>query len=67
MTSLRTKWGCNLQFLQSTYKFNLADKHAQYVKNSQRQGLITLTNGFLNLTDKGKYFADSIASELFEV
>lgn len=67
MTSLRTKWGCNLQFLQSTYKFNLADKHAQYVKNSQWQGLITLANGFLNLTDKGKYFADSIASELFEV
>lgn len=67
MTSLRTKWGCSLQFLLKEYGFDLTTRHAAYLKQGQSQELFTLTKDHLTLTNKGKFFADSIAADFFEV
>lgn len=67
MTSLRTQWGCNVDFLYKAYDFDLVTQHAEYLKHGQSEELFTLTNGYLTLTKKGKFFADSVASEFFEV
>lgn len=65
MTSLRTQWGCDLNYVEKTFG---NDRKAALIKNSARyieQGLMTDTEGILLLTKKGKLFADKIAGELF--
>ena len=66
MTGLRTKWGCSAEHLEkicsgsSIRIFDTAEKHIT-------QELLLLETDVLRLTDKGKYFADQIASDLFLV
>jgi oxygen-independent coproporphyrinogen III oxidase len=67
MTSLRTQWGCSLQFLLKEYNLDLTVKQAEYLEYGQSIGLFILTNDHLTLMNKGKFFADSVATEFFEV
>jgi oxygen-independent coproporphyrinogen-3 oxidase len=60
MTSLRTQWGLNIS--------DCGIRSAELIQNSLQQidvSFYTFENGILKLTDKGKLFADSIASQLF--
>lgn len=65
LTSLRTKWGCDLSQLKTKYGVDLLSKQEHYLKKLTTQDLIFEDEGFLILTDKGKLFADKIASDLF--
>lgn len=65
MTSLRTIWGCDIQHVQNGF----GKKFAEYLEAiSERyisRGYIRKEGSRLFLTEKGKLFADGIASDLF--
>ncbi len=66
MTSLRTMWGCDMKYIEDTFGkemlnyflSQLPDVHKQFLKENNR---------IIYLSDKGKLFADKIASEFFIV
>lgn len=65
MTSLRTKWGMDLNHLKSTfdsmYFEDLTDQLSEFVE----KGKLKMNNNTYTLTPAGKLLADHIASELF--
>jgi len=65
MTSLRTSWGCNLDYVEETFgeeKLRALRKNAaRHIRNNT----LKEENGRLILTTKGKFLADGIASDLF--
>lgn len=65
LTSLRTKWGCDLNQLKAKYGVDLLSMQEHYLNKLTTQDLIFEDEGFLILTDKGKLFADKIAADLF--
>jgi oxygen-independent coproporphyrinogen-3 oxidase len=65
MTSLRTKWGMNLNEIESRFG---SDYKAQIEEDLQpfvEENHIILDNNVATLTSQGKLFADRISSELF--
>ena len=63
MTSLRTMWGIDLDYVERTFEkeghdyiVNLSGKFKEY-------GLMKRENGFLILTDQGKMISDNIIAE----
>ena len=67
LTSLRTMWGCDLNYIKN----NFGNSFYRYISNllqqqSIKQNVIT-KNHIVYLTEKGKLFADKIASDLFIV
>ncbi len=67
MTSLRTQWGCDIEHIRN----GLGEKYVTYFlkqvqKPIQNEFIIQKGNIFL-ITDKGKFLADGIASDLFMV
>ncbi|WP_422007771.1 radical SAM family heme chaperone HemW [Roseivirga pacifica] len=65
LTSLRTKWGCDMDLLQSKYGVDLKQIHGFYLEKLAYKDLLFEDEGFLILTDKGKLLADKIAADLF--
>ena len=65
LTSLRTKWGCDLQRLKDICSYDLI--YAQRSKLSEliKDGFIIIENNHIFLSRKGKFLADSIISDLF--
>lgn len=67
LTSLRTKWGCDLRVIAAlcggAVPLPLHDAMAQLI----HQRLVLVQNHVLFLTPEGKFFADRIAAELFLV
>jgi oxygen-independent coproporphyrinogen-3 oxidase len=65
MTSLRTMWGCDLNYLEKYFgnelRIQVLTKAEKYLEKEQ----MTNNNSILQLTDNGKLFADGIATELF--
>ena len=65
MTSLRTVWGCNIELVKSEF----GDDYARHLMKEAEQfiieGKIEQKKNSLYLTNKGKLFADGIASALF--
>lgn len=64
MTSLRTMWGVDLEYVERTfekegydYVMNISDKFINY-------GLMKQEKGFLVLTNQGKMISDNIISQL---
>lgn len=67
MTSLRTMWGCDLTQVKEGWG---EKKRAELEKQAERyidQGLMVKKDSHLILTEKGRLFADRIASDLFWV
>jgi oxygen-independent coproporphyrinogen III oxidase len=64
ITSLRTKWGCNLNSLKAKPEFDFLKQEAK-IKKMEFDGLLTNNKGMLILTDKGKLLADKIIYDLF--
>lgn len=65
MTSLRTMWGCDLNFVRENFG---EEKENYLVKNSEKFMLgnqVLKAEDRLLLTSKGKFIADHIISELF--
>ncbi len=67
MTGLRTKWGCDLNKLQTEYKYDLRNKTSEKIKWLVSRDYLQLKNNTLQLTRKGKLLADQITADLFWV
>lgn len=67
MTSLRTMWGCSIETVEKNWG---KPKALELIRQSElfvKQGLMVEVDRHLILTQKGKLFADRIASDLFWV
>jgi len=65
MTSLRTMWGCDIAKIRRDFGEEFAAGSQQSAVRFIDAGDMTENEGILYLTDKGKLFADGIASEMF--
>ncbi len=65
LTTLRTQWGTDLQKLQNDYGYDLKKENYDYLSDLFKNGLAALNADVLQLTRKGKLFADKISSDLF--
>ena len=67
MTRLRTSWGVDLNYVQSTFGIDLWNTDKSQLEQWQEQGLLVHENNTLTLTQQGLLRADRIASDLFIV
>lgn len=67
LTSLRTIWGCDLAVIWDIGKVDLLEEQKEYVEKFLEKNWVEVRNNVLYLTEKGKLFADRIASDLFLV
>jgi oxygen-independent coproporphyrinogen III oxidase len=65
MTSIRTKWGCDLNLLNRKFGFNVSADMLSYIENLSNKGYMIKNDHFIQLTKKGKLIADKIASDMF--
>jgi oxygen-independent coproporphyrinogen-3 oxidase len=65
LTTLRTSRGCDLRHLRDALGLDLLAARSDYLHNLTTQGMATLENDVLRLTDAGKLLADHITLELF--
>jgi len=65
LTSLRTMWGCSLQFIEEEFGKTFLDYFNEAVLKFIDNGWIEKKDSTFSLTREGKFFADKIASELF--
>jgi oxygen-independent coproporphyrinogen III oxidase len=65
MTSLRTIWGCDLQRIEMKFGGEAAKAVLAHSEYHREKDWLTEKEKVLRLTDKGKLFADRIASDLF--
>lgn len=65
LTSLRTKWGCDLGKLKELYSYDVINSHNKKLLKLISDEFIIMKNGSLFLSRKGKFIADSIISDLF--
>jgi oxygen-independent coproporphyrinogen-3 oxidase len=65
MTSLRTMWGLSLEKLNYELRITNYELIRKQALTFVQKGWLTEKSGVYVLTDEGKLFADSIASDLF--
>lgn len=65
MTSLRTMWGTDLKNISGLYGKIYVQEIIKQIEPHIENKTITFSNDVIKLTDKGKLFADGIASSLF--
>ena len=65
MTSLRTMWGVDLEYVKTNFGDKYAEKFKNQTKNYILSGKMYQKGGKFVLTDNGMLFADGIAAELF--
>ena len=65
LTSLRTKWGCDLKEINYLHGIDLKKRNDIYINTILERRLITIEDNILKLTPEGKLLADQIASDLF--
>jgi oxygen-independent coproporphyrinogen III oxidase len=65
LTTLRTKWGCDMDFLRNQYQFELAHAKRDVLEKFTRAGWVEQNGQKLFLTPVGKLLADTITSALF--
>ena len=65
MTSLRTMWGVDLEYLRLNFGEKYAEKFEKGVENHISSGKMFRKDQKFILNDNGMLFADGIASELF--
>ncbi len=64
-TSLRTEWGCDLNYLAEQFGYDLATQKKPYLNQLLASNLVELKGDTILLTRTGKLLADRIASDLF--
>jgi len=67
MTSLRTKWGCDLNKIQEVFGIDFLNFYQKIIKQYFKENYLILKNNNLLLTEKGKLLADEILKNLFFV
>jgi len=64
LTTLRTKWGCNLEVLKTQLGDDLMARRQAYITQQQLAGLILVEHNVIRLTSRGKLLADKITEDL---
>ena len=67
MTGLRTIWGVSLETIGQKFGSGMLEYLLSRSERFIAQGLLEIENGALRTTQKGKFLADGIASDLFLV
>jgi oxygen-independent coproporphyrinogen-3 oxidase len=67
MTSLRTIWGCSMNYLTDNFSAELVHYFKEEVGKYLLSADVIELDGIYTLTSKGKLLADGIASDLFSV
>ena len=67
MTSLRTIWGCDLDYILSYFKEELLIHCLKEAETYIESGMTNKKDNKLTLTEKGMYIADRITSDLFMI
>ncbi len=67
MTTLRTKWGMDLNHIEKEFDYTIRKKVSQDLQPFLQSQEIEIQDDIVRLTAKGKLMADHIASELFIV
>jgi oxygen-independent coproporphyrinogen-3 oxidase len=67
MTGLRTIWGVSLERIEKDFGKKYVDYLLQQSRRFIDDGLLSVENGILRTTSKGKFLADGLASDLFLV
>ena len=62
-TTLRTQWGCDLDYLAKHLNYSLLD--SAVLQQQLNQQLLTLEDSIIRLTRRGKLLADQVAVDLF--
>lgn len=65
LTSLRTIWGTDLNYLKEKFGVDLVTMHHSNIQNLLRENLIIISDTTLTLSKKGKLLADGIAASFF--
>ena len=65
MTSLRTSWGCNTIHIENAFGENFVNLFKKTAETFILENQIKKSGSIYTLTNKGKLFADGIASEFF--
>jgi oxygen-independent coproporphyrinogen III oxidase len=65
LTSLRTSWGVDTDFMKLQYQYDLLNENKDYLSPLIDKKLVTLEGNVLKLTNAGKLMADKISSDLF--
>jgi oxygen-independent coproporphyrinogen-3 oxidase len=65
LTTLRTSWGCDSDYLKNELDYDLLRDQSVYLQDIIKSEYAQLNNTVLLLTKKGKLLADKIASDLF--
>jgi len=67
MTGLRTMWGVSLDGIEDRYGSEYKEYLVDQAKVSIGNDLMSIENGYLKITKKGKYLSDGLISDLFMV
>jgi len=67
LTSMRTKWGCDLDRLLTDFDYDLVKDQSEVVSKLVGEKMVRVKGHHLILTQKGKLFADKIAGDMFLV
>ena len=67
LTSLRTKWGCNLSHIKEEFGYDLQLRNLKYLETIISREYARIDKNILFLTDIGKLLADEVTSELLIV
>lgn len=65
MTSLRTMWGCDIEQVKQEFGDSFKEHLLHEASPHIESGKIVIKNGRFYLSNKGKLYADGIASDLF--
>jgi len=65
LTSMRTKWGVNLDFVKEEFGDHLSSELLIRLESQISAGLVLNHGNVFTLSEKGKYFADRVSSDLF--
>jgi len=65
LTTLRTSWGCDLNFLKKSLTDDLLVRKKEYLQTLRQEGIVSIDQkNILLLTEKGKLVADKITEDL---
>lgn len=67
MTGLRTIWGISLVQIEKDFGIPYKNHIEKLTKKFVDQGLLIITNGSIKTSEKGKFLADGLASEMFMI
>jgi len=65
LTTLRTKWGADLQYLSRQYDYEILQNYSSYLQQLMDEKKAIIINNRLILTQQGLLLADQISADLF--